>query len=526
MPSSVAAPSRNSSDTDRGSRHRRTLALGLIVFAACMAATALLWHRWWPFEQPTVIENLQEASDSQVHARAFHRTYFPSPGCVLDEVAFVHGTAARPLITINRLTIQGSYSGILARHLSQITAEGLQVFIPALGTAEPFHTTRSTLTIGAIVADGASLEVASNDASKPPLRFEFHEAVFREVGWKDPLNYRVRLHNPNPPGEISAEGRFGVWNQTDPAQTAIWGKYKFEQADLGVYRGIAGMLSSTGEFRGTLGHIDIAGTTDTPNFEVTMGKHPVHLTTEFSADVDATHGDTFLKRVDAHFRKTHVVAKGSVAKSAEHPGKATKLELGTSNGRIEDLLGLFVKKQRPPMSGAVSLRATVEIPPGDEPFLNKIQLKGKFGIGGVEFSAPATQEGVDKLSAGARGEKESVDPETVVTDLTGQVNLENGVARFSDLSFGVPGAAARMHGTYNVINHRIDLHGQMQVDSKISNTTTGAKAFLLKMMDPFFKKKKKGEILPVKISGTYESPSFGLDLGDKKADVAPPAQNR
>ena len=176
------------------------------------------------------------------------------------------------------------------------------------------------------------------------------------------------------------------------------------------------------------------------------------------------------------------------------------------------------------MSGVVGLQATVEIPPGDEPFLKKVTLKGKFGIGGGEFTSPTTQEGVDKLSEGARGEKESADPETVVTDLTGQVNLENGVAQFSDLSFGVPGATARMHGSYNVINHKIDLHGQMQVDSKISNTTSGAKAFLLKMMDPFFKKKKKGEILPVKISGTYESPSFGLDLGDKKAQVAPPAQ--
>jgi hypothetical protein len=36
------------------------------------------------------------------------------------------------------------------------------------------------------------------------------------------------------------------------------------------------------------------------------------------------------------------------------------------------------------------------------------------------------------------------------------------------------------------------------------------------MMDPIFKKRKKGEILPVRISGDYNHPSFVLDLDDKK----------
>ena len=64
--------------------------------------------------------------------------------------------------------------------------------------------------------------------------------------------------------------------------------------------------------------------------------------------------------------------------------------------------------------------------------------------------------------------------------------------------------------------------GQLQVDSKISNTTGGTKSFFLKIMEPFFKKKKKGEIVPVRISGTYGHPSFGLSLNDKKAQTVPP----
>jgi hypothetical protein len=39
------------------------------------------------------------------------------------------------------------------------------------------------------------------------------------------------------------------------------------------------------------------------------------------------------------------------------------------------------------------------------------------------------------------------------------------------------------------------------------------------MMEPFFKKKRKGQIVPVRISGTYAT--FGLDLDDKNARKAP-----
>jgi hypothetical protein len=73
-----------------------------------------------------------------------------------------------------------------------------------------------------------------------------------------------------------------------------------------------------------------------------------------------------------------------------------------------------------------------------------------------------------------------------------------------------------VYGTYNILNHKIDLHGRMQVDTKISKTASGVKALLLKAMDPFFKKKKKGEDVPVHITGTYEHPQFGLDLTKPK----------
>lgn len=516
MPS-ITSQSAESLGTRRTRRRKTALRLGSVA-AAALCLILLLWVELWPFQQKPVVQNLEEASDSKLRLRAFHRTYFPFPGCVIEGLEFNQDSkASKPLITIEKLIIRGSYFGIFRRRLTSVTAESLHIFIPAFGSGATFHTSPSKITIDQIVANGAVLEFALRKPGKQPLRFEIHEALLRDVGWNGPLSYRVKVRNPEPPGEITASGQFGVWNTNDPGQTPVSGEYKFDQADLSVYHGIAGMLSSAGKFGGTLAHINIAGSTNTPDFEVQSGGHRVQLTTEFSAYVDATHGDTFLKRVDAHFSRTHVVAEGSIAGSPGGQGKTALIELRASNGRIEDVLRLFVKADRSPMSGSVTMQARAEIPPGEGPFLEKLNLRGGFGVGAGSFSKLDTQESVNKLSAGARGEKEASDPETVVTDLTGQVALEHGTASFSDLSFGVPGAASHLHGTYNLISHKIDLHGHLQVDTKISNTTSGAKAILLKMMDPFFKKRRKGEVLPVRISGTYEHPSFGLDLYDKDA---------
>jgi len=174
------------------------------------------------------------------------------------------------------------------------------------------------------------------------------------------------------------------------------------------------------------------------------------------------------------------------------------------------------------MSGMVSFRAKVSVPPGKRRFLEKVELEGDFGIDSGSFTKSDTQQGVNSLSQGARGkdhekdkDKDESDPETVLSDLKGHVELKNGTARFSNLSFSVPGALAQMRGTYNLLNEKIDLRGTLKTEAEVSKTTHGVRALMLKVLDPFFKNKhREGHTAPVKITGTYEHPSFGLDLGD------------
>src|SRR5437868_2028959 len=77
------------------------------------------------------------------------------------------------------------------------------------------------------------------------------------------------------------------------------------------------------------------------------------------------------------------------------------------------------------------------------------------------------------------------------------------------------GPICRLDGSYNVITEKIDLHGVLRTDAELANTVHGPKALFLKVLDRFFKKKHAGYIAPVKITGTYDHPSFGLDLSGK-----------
>jgi hypothetical protein len=114
--SSVTATPAQGSQAQRQRRRRRAgkfFALIVILVCAAVGATVFALSRAWPFSQVRVLQNLREASDSQVQIRDFRQTYLPAPGCILEEVSFRHGSAeTKPLITLVRLTIRGSYLGL------------------------------------------------------------------------------------------------------------------------------------------------------------------------------------------------------------------------------------------------------------------------------------------------------------------------------------------------------------------------------------------------------------------------------
>jgi hypothetical protein len=519
----------------KGSKWRyRWLLWIAVAFVAMGCALVILVVIKSPFAQGKVAQDLEDTVRAKVTFGKFRMTYFPHPGCVAENVTFARAgspESSPPLITVQRVEIEAHYADIIARpgYVALVKLSGLYVQVPAHGAggkASPSNE-NSEVRVGEIVADGAVLEVERSDGNAP-LKFEMHSLTVRSFAHDSEWSYRVSMKNAEPPGEITSKGKFGPLNMGDLGATPLSGEYEFQQADLSVFNGIAGTLSSTGDFGGTLGEIGVRGTMDIPDFEVVRSKHKVHLTSRFDANVNAKNGDVVLKQVQASFLQTSVAASGSVAGKAGQTGKTTSLDVEVNNGRIQDMLLLLASSKHAPMNGVTSFKAHVTILPQGRSFLKELVMLGDFGVEDASFRKPSRQAQVAELSERARGAKKDKDsgkdkseaksdptaddPENVVMNLQGHLELRDGIAKFSELTFNVPGAAAHMAGTYNLENEQIDFHGTLKTDAELSQETTGIKSALLKPLNPLFKRKKAGAVIPVKMTGTYHEPSFGFDL--------------
>ena len=493
---------------------------GLLAFVVIGSAALLVASRW-PFTRDTVVRALQEKFASTVEFKTFYGTYF-TPGCIAEGVTFRRNSDrnAPAIATVEKLIIQGSYPGFFTspKRIRRAKVEGLHVFVSprserAGNEARPAgNLEQFALIIEEIIADGAVVEFASGEPETELLKFEIHKLTLNSVAEDRPMSFHAVLQNPKPPGEIRTDGQFGPLRTEDSGQTVLSGSYVFHDADLGVFPGIGGTLFSTGKFNGVLEQIEVEGNTDVPDFEVTRSHHAVNLKAQFQALVDGMDGDVVLQSVHAQFARTTVVSQGEVANKAGSEGKTLSLVVTEQQGHIQDWLRLLAKTDRPAFTGAMNFRARVRVPPGSRSFIERVNLQGDFGIDEAGFTVPATQEKVDNLSQVAQGEKQNDDPASVVENLKGHVVLKDAIAAFPDFSFSVPGALAQMHGTYGLLTEQINLHGTLRVDNKLSKTSTGMKSVLLKFVEPLLKKKNAGEIVPIKIGGTYGHPSYGLDL--------------
>jgi hypothetical protein len=516
-------------------KDRKIALLVLVAFALALAVAGMVIALRWPFSEAKVTQSLQEDFPATVIFEKFHSTFFPHPGCVGEGLAFRRlGSSpdTPPVVTIERFSVEAHYIDLFLRpgYLARIVVNGFRVFVPPRGTPRApaaWQESESTTRVGEIVADGASIEIARTDDNSP-LLFDIHTLKLTAVSQNKPLAYEVTLQNPVPPGEIRAHGQFGPWNYNDPGQTPLEGYYVFQNADLAVFAGIAGVLSSQDKFQGTLGHIESQGSIDIPDFMVTRSQHSVHLAADFHAFLDGTNGDVQLERVTAAFLKTRVLASGRIAGQSGQHGKTAAIDLSVQAGRIEDVLRLFVREPQPPFRGISSFRAHVIIPPGKRPFVEKVRLIGDFGIEGGQFAKASRQKDIDTLSAKARGARPDEplvdeDPERVLSNVAGHVELREATATFLNSSFTIPGAFAEMHGTYNLQSEAIDLHGTLKTGAELSRMSSGFKSVLLKPFDVFFKRKHAGALVPVHLIGTYKDPQPGLDLPVKSSSPKSPA---
>lgn len=507
------------------------LLVGLVIFVSVRMRNIDDRVRDW------VVEQLQQKFQSDVDLGELHVRVLPDLGVTGQELSIrLHNRKdLPPMFHVARFSFNLGWAGILdaPRHISGIYVENMTITIPPRGEKrekppEPKKKLPEVV-IDEIVINDTDLVIMPKKVGKVPLDFDIHDLVLKSVGPNKPFDFHGNLTNAKPQGEIATTGTFGPWNADEPGDSAVTGSYKFTDADLGPFPGIAGTLSSTGDYKGRLNEIAVDGKTDVPNFSLDPVGHPVPLHTDFSATVDGTDGDTYLHPVKATLGKSVIVCEGSVVHVPDQ-GHLIQLNVDAPNAHIEDMLALAINSDKAFMIGPAQIKAKLTIPPGKLKVLQKMILDGRVNIDNANWSDPKVRDKLESLSRHAEGKPKDEDAGSSVANLRSDFKLDKAIINFRNLTFSVPGANLDLAGTYNIGEEMLDFKGHLRLQAKLSQTVTGKKSFFLKAVDPFFSKDGAGTLLPITITGKRDAPTLGVSAfhktfkrslgGDDKEDKA------
>jgi hypothetical protein len=518
--------------TPKSHRHRLWgwIVLGVVLAsAAAFIAGRMILHRAGPILKGRVIETLRERFQSKVELDDFqvsigHGIQASGKGLRIfapDDV--VAAGATSPLISIGSFDFHAPLMGLFVKptHVGVVHVRGLAINIPPRETrlhgSQPAYRGKIKIEVDQIVCDDSRLVIGTAKPDKEPRLFELKHIVLHDVGPNAPWPYDATLTNAVPTGDIHAVGTFGPWNTESPGDSSVTGKYTFDHADLNTIKGLGGILSSVGEFKGRLDRIEVQGTAEVPDFSLDTANHPMPLHTTFSAVVDGTSGDTYLQPVEAQLAGSRFTCTGSVV-NQKGVGHAIDLDINIPAGRIQDFLTLAVKTQPPVITGVIGTRDKLLIRPGKESVTQKMRMQGTFTLNHIHFTNPQVEDKVDMLSLRAQGDPKDAKPGApdVTSRITGGFVMNHGEFTFDRLDYTLPGAAVQLAGVYSMDGKKFDFHGTVRTQATLSQMVASPwKSWMLKAVDPFFHKHGAGAEIPIKISGTNSAPKFGLDLGRK-----------
>ena len=509
---------------------RRVLAGALLVLVA--ATGVFLWWgvRATPRIRDRVVDALNERFDSQLALESLEASVIPRPRAAGSGLTLRHRgrTDVPPLISIPAFEASASVMGLLGTpvHLHTVSLDGLEIHVPPGGLSpgddtdddapHQAHAQRpSRILIDRIESRSATLQIASRRPGRLPRLFEIHDLVMRDFGAAEGSRFEAGLTNPMPRGRIETSGVFGPWHADEPGLTPVQGEYAFKNADLNMIKGIGGILSSVGSYSGVLERIEVDGQTETPDFSIDLAGQPVTLKTRFKAIVDGTNGDTTLERVEARLNNSTILARGAVVRTEDVKGRRVTLDVRLDGARLEDLMTLAVKSDKPPIVGRVDLTSSFVLPQGEADVIDRLQLNGTFRLAQARFTNVNVQRRITTLSRRGRGEEtdEGADSERIVSNLRGRFSLRNAVLSFSELTFAVPGSTVRLSGSYNLHSEIMDFKGELLTDATLADMTSGFKSMLARVAQPFFRRDGGGSRIPIKIAGPRSKPEFGLDAG-------------
>jgi len=541
-------------------RHRALkwalIALSLVLVALGLGVSIVL-HKAEPILRAAIVKQLEEHFHARVELDSFHVSlvnglWAEGKGLRIWPPAQVEGVTVpgpnaasapeppirpliQPLIQIDEFRFHAPlrYRPGEPVKISVVELKGLSVDVPpkshfAHGAPAAHAGENGSLllrfAVDSIQCNDAHLTVETGKPGKLPLEFAIAHLKLANVSANGAMHFDAELTNPKPPGTILTAGNLGPWVVNDPGETPLNGSYRFEHADLGVFKGIAGILESTGKYEGVLRDLVVDGETDTPDFRLTKFGTAVPLHTEFHAHVDGINGDTWLQPVHATLGRSHFTCEGKVVRvppgtapngTATPGGHEIALNVTVNGGRMEDFLRLTSKSGTPLLTGTLALKTTLEIPPGTAPVDERLKLNGKFTLEDAQFTSAKIQSKVDELSLRGQGRPEEArhgEGGDVRSAIASDFTMANAVITLPDLKYTVPGAEIDLKGTYGVQGGLLNFTGTAKTQATVSEMVGGWKGELLKPADRYFKKDGAGTEVPVHVNGTCKDPKFGIDL--------------
>jgi hypothetical protein len=396
-------------------------------------------------------------------------------------------------------------------HLHLLDIRGLELNVPP---ERPWHkarqeTARSKFYFDEIRADGGILRKLPEQRSGNPLEFQFLRVRLRTAGVSGDVRFETEVRIPKPPGLVRAHGQFGPWDATDIRKIQAAGHYELSRADLGVFHPVVGTLDSKGEFKGSLNELSVTGGAEIPPFETRNAQRPIEFHADYRATVDGTTGDTRIDALEAEFLHSKLIVRGGVRGT---PRKIVSLDAEMTSGRVEDILRFVLKDPNALFVGSAAFHWHFTAPLTSKDTVHEMRIDGAASLDNVEPSREQTREKLDVLSARGQGDPQAAGSIGARSDLHGLIAVRKGVAHLNDVSFRTPGESVRLHGTYQLLSEELNLAGTARLEAKLSQTTTGFKSALLRIVDPFFKKKKAGGAVPVRVTGTARNPDVRTDI--------------
>jgi hypothetical protein len=423
-----------------------------------------------------------------------------------------------PFVTVERFTMGVGLLSAFRRQIDTVTLEGLTINVPPRDARKglpdaPSGRSESPVLIRHLVSHDAVLRFIPGKPGKTPLTFEIHDLAIDDLGFTRAMPFQARLTNPVPRGLIESSGIVGPWQPDDPTALPVSGLYTLTDADLSTISGIGGTLQSEGQYDGLLTQIRATGTTTMPDFNLDLGGRPVPLDTTFVAIVDGTNGTTVLEKVEATLLSSTILASGVVTNVAGPTGHDIEITSEVVDGRIEDMLALTIDSSEPLLTGGLTSKSTMKLPPGDTPVRERLHIEGRFGLAEADFSDEQVRGRLAELSRRSQGQTAEEASARVLTSLSGDFTLASGVFRVRDLSFRVPGADVRLGGAYNLTTEAMDFQGSLRMEASMSEAVGGFKSIFLKPFDFILRKDGAGSVVPIGVTGTWRKPDTNLDWG-------------